>query len=230
MPLRTRPMSESRTSVPTKAALTQQYGERLASRSDLYCYFYVRALQLLRERGMHVFVCSNSWLDAQYGEKLQQHLVEHADIRSIFESAVERQFSTAAINTIISIIEKTASTREDETSFVSFRHEFEQAISHPSLRKELRVPKHVLTEARYGQGKWGGKFLRAPSIYGKIIEAASSTNLRLSDFVIGERYLNTGGADGFFILTDVCPAGPGIMKATIRSKEGREHGNPRVSH
>ena len=76
------------------------------------------------------------------------------------------------------------------------------------------------------KGNGGGKYLRAPDVYAKIVEAASSSMYVLSDFLSGERYLNTGGADGFFILTDVVPAGPDLMKASIQSKEGREHGSP----
>ena len=209
-----------------KTALSQQYGGILSARSDLYCYFYVRALQLLTERGMQVFVCSNTWLDAQYGESLQQHLLDKATIISILESAVERQFSTAAVNTLISIIQNTIATGGRETTFASFRGPFDLSVSDPSLRKESKVNKSTLSEARFGEGKWGGKYLRAPDVYAKIVEAASSSMYVLSDFLSGERYLNTGGADGFFILTDVVPAGPDLMKASIQSKEGREHGSP----
>ncbi len=209
-----------------KTALSQQYRGTLSARSDLYCYFYVRALQLLTEHGMQVFVCSNTWLDAQYGESLQRHLLHKATILSILESAVERQFSTAAVNTLISIIQNTTATGSPETTFSSFRGPFDLSVSDPSLRKELKVDKSTLSEGRFGEGKWGGKYLRAPDVYAKIVEAASSSLYVLADFLSGERYLNTGGADGFFILTNVLPAGPGLMKASIKSKEGREHGSP----
>ena len=192
-----------------KVALSQQYGGSLSARSDLYCYFYVRALQLLTECGMQVFVCSNTWLDTQYGESLQRHLLDKATILSIFESAVERQFSTAAVNTLISIVRNTIATGSQETTFVSFRGPFDLSVSGPSLRKESKVNMSTLSEGRFGEGKWGGKYLRAPDVYAKIVEAASSSMYVLSDFLSGERYLNTGGADGFFILTDVVPAGLG---------------------
>ena len=209
-----------------KTALSHRYGDILSARSDLYCYFYVRSLQLLTEHGMQVFVCSNTWLDAQYGESLQRHLLEKATILSMFESAVERQFSTAAVNTLISIVQKTLAAGNNETTFVSFRGPFDLSVSDPSLRKEAKVNKNTLSEARFGEGKWGGKYLRAPDVYAKIAEAAFSSKYVLSDFLSGERYLNTGGADGFFILTDVVPAGPDLMKANIQSKEGRKYGSP----
>ncbi len=89
-----------------KAALVKQYGDAVVARSDLYCYFYARGLQLLRKGGMHVFVCSNSWLDVSYGAKLQEYLLTNAHVQAIYESAVERQFATADINTIISVVSR----------------------------------------------------------------------------------------------------------------------------
>ena len=61
-----------------KASLVQLYSGAAVARSDLYCYFYARALQLLNGGGMHVFVCSNSWLDVGYGAKLQEYLLSNA--------------------------------------------------------------------------------------------------------------------------------------------------------
>ena len=105
-----------------KDALVKSYSAAAVSSSDLYCYFYARGLQLLSDGGMHVFVCSNSWLDVLYGAKLQDYLLNHSHVEAIYESAVERQFATADINTIISVIRKTSPTRKNDlTKFVSLR-------------------------------------------------------------------------------------------------------------
>ena len=104
-----------------KSALAQQYAAAVTARSDLYCYFYARALQLLRDGGMHVFVCSNSWLDVGYGAKLQEYLLNNAHVQAVYESAVERQFSTADINTVVSLIAKTPGGNDRKTRFVSLR-------------------------------------------------------------------------------------------------------------
>ena len=52
---------------------------------------------------MHVFVCSNSWLDSGYGGALQRFLLLNSHVQAVYDSAVERQFATADINTIISV-------------------------------------------------------------------------------------------------------------------------------
>ena len=56
---------------PAKATLTKQFASATTTKSDLYYFFYARGLQMLRAGGLHVFVCSNSWLDVGYGAKLQ---------------------------------------------------------------------------------------------------------------------------------------------------------------
>ena len=218
-----------------KTVLRKLYGDSTAARADLYCYFYVRALQLLRDGGMHVFVCSNTWLDATFGANLQNYLLEKASVRAIYESAVERQFSTAAINTIISTIEKVPRDEESRSLFISLQDEFQKAVSNPQFRRELSIDKRTLQDGmldvpddrgrrKLVGGKWGGKYLRAPDIYHKFMEKRKGK--RLGDFVRGERYLNTGGADGFFVIRDFAPNGPGMTNVTIRSKEGKEWGSP----
>ena len=122
---------------PVKAQLERMYAPAARGRSDLYSYFYLRALQLLAPGGMHVFICSNSWLDVGYGEPLKAHLLANASVRAVYESAVERQFSTADINTIISVIQKTPPQAGARTRFVSLRAEFDSALANEEMRREI---------------------------------------------------------------------------------------------
>jgi len=64
----------------------------------------------------------------------------------------------------------------------------------------------LLEGSAYGGGKWGGRYLRAPEIYWVLMRKGAAKCGNLSTYFRGERYLNTGGADGFFVLTDVGPA------------------------
>ena len=134
----------------SKAELTRLYADAAVARSDLYCYFYARALQLLANGGSHVFVCSNSWLDVGYGAKLQEYLLANAHVRVVYESAVERQFSTADINTIISLIRKGRPDAQAVTRFVSFRDEFDKAVGDATLRKEIQ------SHAGCARDRWHG--------------------------------------------------------------------------
>ena len=188
-----------------KDALLKAYPDAAVGRSDLYCYFYARGLQLLKEGGMHLFVCSNSWLDVGYGAKLQEYLLDNATVDAIYESAVERQFSTAAINTIISVVRKGAPDDGHATRFVRLLEEFEPAMRPGGKKRvisktvaELRA---AATSGRHFVGdKWGGKYLRAPAIYHHILDKCSDKLVRLGDIATVRASIKTG-ANPFFYLT-----------------------------
>ena len=189
-----------------KDGLTKQYADAVTLRSDLYCYFYARGLQLLRDGGMHVFVCSNSWLDVGYGAKLQEHLLKTAHVQAIYESAVQRQFATADINTVISIIRKSDAVADGYlTRFVSLRAEFDDALADPSSRREITQTRAGLRAAgtsgrKFVGDKWGGKYLRAPDIYHAILNNYGDRLVRLGDVATVRRGVTTGAND-FFYLT-----------------------------
>lgn len=195
---------------PNKDELKKEYASAVTARSDLYCYFYARALQMLRDGGMHVFVCSNSWLDVGYGAKLQEYLLKNSHVRAVYESAVERQFSTAQINTMISVIEKSTSSSSQYTRFVSLREEFERAFANAANRREISVTHSELMEAGRGSpdargrrkfvgDKWGGKYLRAPDIYWTIQKKGHGKLVRLGDVATVKFGIKTG-ANEFFCL------------------------------
>ena len=188
-----------------KDSLTKAYSDAATSRSDLYCYFYARGVQLLVDGGMHVFICSNSWLDVGYGAKLQEYLLANAHICTIYESAIERQFSTADINTIISVIQKTAGEESDETHFVQLREPFEMAVAEGGNRRKIWKTHRDLRVAgtsggKYVGDKWGGKYLRAPNIYHTILGKCADKLVRLGDIATVKRGITTG-ANEFFYLT-----------------------------
>ena len=152
---------------PNKSELRQAYSKAVTGKSDLYCYFYVRGLQLLRPGGIQIFICSNSWLDARFGGKLQKYLLENAQIVAVYESAVERQFATADINTVITVIRRGNAGDQAETRFVKMYAPLEHAIDNPSLSRSRVRTRKQLWEAGlndlnekghlvFGGDKWGG--------------------------------------------------------------------------
>ena len=191
-----------------KDALLKAYPDAVVGRSDLYCYFYARALQLLRDGGMQVFVCSNSWLDVGYGAKLQEYLLDNAAVEAIYESAVERQFSTAAINTIISVARKGAPDDGHATRFVRLLEEFEPAMRPDGKRRVISKTVAELRAAatsgrRFVGDKWGGKYLRAPDIYHHILDKCGDKLARLGDIAAVRRGVTTGANDFFYLTPEV---------------------------
>lgn len=68
-----------------KPALKRVYSDIYTGRTDLYVYFYIRALQLLKPSGMLAFISSNKWLRAAYGENLRIHLATKTTLHSLID-------------------------------------------------------------------------------------------------------------------------------------------------
>jgi hypothetical protein len=158
---------------------------------------------LLRPGGCQIFICSNSWLDVIFGKSLQKYLLENGRVRKIIDSSYEKQFTTADINTIISIFTKETPSDDLVTDFVLLKRDFDQSVHDAKLqrvvRKTYRQIKKDASDGRgfYTLGKWGGLYLRAPDIYLKIIETYGDRLVPLSEVADLQRG-TTSGADDFF--------------------------------
>jgi Eco57I restriction-modification methylase/TaqI-like C-terminal specificity domain len=72
-----------------------------AERADLYCYFYARAIELLRRNGMMSFISSNKWFKAAYGANLRQFISESCCITSITDFGELPVFKAATFPMIL---------------------------------------------------------------------------------------------------------------------------------
>ena len=215
-------------SADEKDRLLKAYRRGATRTSDLFVYFYLRGLDILRKGGVHSFICSNGWLYAEYGVKMEEELLHTAKIAGIYNSESERYFSTAAINTIISVIRNQAPDDESETRFVVFRDTLDKALSDPDLCREIVRTNAQLKEEgtrgnKYVGGKWGGRFLRAPDIYFVVLEKAKGKLVRLEEVVKIQRGITTG-INEFFHLNKQQIAEWGIEERFLRPliKSARE--------
>ena len=172
--------------------------------ADLYVYFYERGLQLLSPKGIHIFICSNSWLDVNYGAPLQKYVLDNTAGAVICHSEAEREFESADINTIVSILQNGTPDANSRARFLTFK----TFIGDPNLenRRERTRTYTELAQAgtrenRYAGDKWGGKYLRAPDIYWTILEKGKDKLVRLGDVAEVRRGFTTG-ANKFFYLDD----------------------------
>ena len=172
--------------------------------ADLYVYFYERGLQLLSPKGIHTFICSNSWLDVNYGALLQRYVLDNTAGAVICHSEAEREFESADINTIVSILQNGTPDADSHIRFLTFK----TFIGDPDLenRRERTRTYTELAQAgtrenRYAGDKWGGKYLRAPDIYWTILEKGKDKLVRLGDIAEVRRGFTTG-ANEFFYLDD----------------------------
>ena len=171
--------------------------------SDLYCYFYLRAFQLLRENGSQIFICSNTWLDVGFGVPLQHSIGKRFTISKILDSSVEKQFSSADINTIITFMTKSKPSPDHQVSFISLQDKFVASIYDSSLQKIRNIKQSKLLEAgfednTYIGSKWSNH-LRAPDIYWKILETYKDKFTKLKSVAKLTRGI-TSNCDTFFYL------------------------------
>ena len=78
-----------------KPTLKAVYPEVYNGTADLYCYFYARAVQLLRPGGMLAFISPNKWFRAGYGGNLRSYLAETCHVDSITDFGDLPVFQTA---------------------------------------------------------------------------------------------------------------------------------------
>ncbi len=141
----------------TKDDLVKAYEElyadqdlKINKQSDLYVYFYLRGVNLLKDKGVLCFICSNSWLDVGYGKGLQEFLLRNTRVKSVFDSA-KRSFEKADVNTTINVFIKDKSvsttvtdkkkkterieiTADHIARFVNFRKSFEESATSQNLQ------------------------------------------------------------------------------------------------
>ena len=94
-----------------KPALKKVFPEVYTGTSDLYVYFYARALQLLSTGGMLAFISSNKWFRANYGKKLREHIAETAHVSSITDFGDLPVFESATAYPMIFTAQKTGPER-----------------------------------------------------------------------------------------------------------------------
>lgn len=220
-------------------AQTDQFkkGRQPDGRSDLYTYFYIRSLRLLNPQGVHVFICSNSWLDVGYGAWLQEFFLRKAPLYLVIDNHAKRSFARADVNTVITVAGAPAGAvnPHHRVRFVAFKQPFEDAILAEHLlaienatailkTEALRVfpmtAADLLTEGsedgQYVGDKWGGKYLRAPDIFFTILEKGKGKLVRLGDIAEVRRGFTTGANDFFYLE----PLGPGSRPGLVRVRNG----------
>lgn len=199
-------------------------------KSDLYIYFYIRALRLLNKKGVQTFICSNSWLDIGYGEWLQKFLLNSTSMHFVIDNHAKRSFSAADVNTIITVFGAPGakSNKQHLVKFLAFKKPFEESISSETLIK-VESTNDVLSNENYrvfpvsteqlahsqwnlvaseqkrntddaSQGnKWGGKYLRAPDIFWKALNANRGVLIPFTSVVHKDYGIKPGCVDFFYV-------------------------------
>jgi hypothetical protein len=103
-----------------KPTLKKIYPSVYTGTADLYCFFYARALQLLKTGGMLAFISSNKWFRAKYGEKLKKYIADTSYVQSITDFGDLPVFKSATAYPMI-FVAKNGSIADDSTKFTQVK-------------------------------------------------------------------------------------------------------------
>lgn len=74
---------------------------------DIYCLFYEKGYRLLKDHGVLVFITSNKWMRAAYGQKMRQFFLNRTGIGRLIDFGDSPIFSEATTYTNIMLFQKT---------------------------------------------------------------------------------------------------------------------------
>ncbi|MDR9405244.1 MAG: Eco57I restriction-modification methylase domain-containing protein, partial [Halothece sp. Uz-M2-17] len=177
-----------------KPTLKKNFSEVHSSRSDLYCYFYARSLQLLREGGMLAFISSNKWFRANYGEKLREHVAETCQVSSITDFRDLPIFENASAYPMIFIAQKGIKKKHQ-----SIRYTEVQSLDYP-YPDVLNLIKQT-GEALPNKALDGKNWMLADSEIVKRIKRMEEVGTPLGEYVKGKIFygVKTGYNPAFII-------------------------------
>ncbi len=92
----------------------------LSGQADIYAYLFFHTGRFIREGGRMGFITSNSWLDVAYGYELQKYMVNNFKVVAILESRCEPWFEDAAVNTVVTILERCSDKTERDNHVAKF--------------------------------------------------------------------------------------------------------------
>ena len=84
--------------------------QSFASTGDIYCLFYEKGWQLLKDNGHLCYITSNKWMRAAYGEKLRTFLASETNPQLLIDFGGIKVFESATVDTNIMLFEKGINT------------------------------------------------------------------------------------------------------------------------
>lgn len=133
-----------------KDALKEAFGYRwpgyppLPRGSDLLVYFLELSVSIVSELGHVVLITQNSWLDTEYGKKLQSFLLKNTEVKAIIDSDYKYFDSKSGpnVNTVIVVFTGRRPSTEGKVRFIRCHETFEQQpVSVANIEESFRSDK-----------------------------------------------------------------------------------------
>jgi len=191
-------------------ALTYLDGSKIdiGAQAGIYAYFFTHSAKFLKNNGRMGYITSNTWLDVGFGEGLKQFFLDHFEILAIIEHDAG-VFERANVDTCIVILEKAEGSgfRDKRSSnivkFIRIKKTMDIGkivsliASKNANYEDETIRLHLQNQGELSPKEKWGKYLRAPSIYYKIL--GNPNIVCLGELAHIRRGFMTG-ANEFFIL------------------------------
>jgi type I restriction-modification system DNA methylase subunit len=183
----------------------------ISAQAGIYAYFFTHSAKFLKNGGRMGYITSNTWLDVAFGEGLKQFFLDHFKILAIIEHDAG-VFEKANVDTCIIILEKAEGNdfKEERYSnhvkFVRIKKSMEirdlvSLISSKNIDYEDEAVRlHLQKQEKLNPEEKWGKYLRAPTVFYKIIDHPKVTKMR--EIAKIKRGFTTGANEFFYLNKD----------------------------
>jgi hypothetical protein len=176
-----------------KSTLEALYPDVYMGTADLYCYFFARGIELLRDGGMMVYISSNKWVRTNYGTKLRAYLAKNCGVKTIVDFGELPVFETAATFPSIFIASRARPT--EDTTFVQVGS---LNPPYPEMKEVIRQNGWILPKSAITLSNW----LLIKNSSALRLAAMDRAGRTLAEYVKGQIYYGIKpGYNDAFILT-----------------------------
>lgn len=179
-----------------KPLLKQIFPKVFTGTADLYTYFYARAIEMLSPGGMIVFISSNKWFRADYGNKIRKYIANNCIIHSITDFGELPVFKTAATFPMIFIAQKHKG--KSQPIFTQVKNLFSP---YPDVKAITKTTGQILPSHAIQDEKWNMSDSKTLDLLYNMKKAGPP----LKEYVKGEIYygIKTGFNEAFVIDRNV---------------------------
>ncbi|MDO5523784.1 MAG: Eco57I restriction-modification methylase domain-containing protein [Bacteroidia bacterium] len=163
--------------------------ETFARTGDIYCLFYEKGCHLLRSNGLLMFITSNKWMRAGYGEATRKFLADKTNPLQLIDFAGQKIFDAATVDVNILLFSKQKNLGKTAACIV--KEKCTDNLSNYILQH------HIITDfSDYGSGSW----VILSDIEMRIKEKIEKVGIPLKDWDINiYRGILTGYNEAFII-------------------------------
>lgn len=194
--------------------------ESFARTGDIYCLFYEIGNQLLKKHGQLVYITSNKWMRAGYGEKLRKYLANTTNPKLLIDLG-SGVFETATVDTNILLFQK----EKTEKACIAC------IVKENLAKKNIYLAEYIAKNKVELNNLTNKSWIILNSIEMKIKEKIEKTGTQLKDWDIKINYgIKTGYNEAFIIdgkkkdeLIAKDPKNADIIEPILRGKDIKKY-------